>query len=245
MMSDYADIRIRTRTRPLFLLVALAIVLVLTGCQTPEFLQAELPSDGPPIPVSQAAAARFVEKVTAAGEGAVATKRLDLTVTQEEVTSFLGIGSQIAEQMEEMNVSGLQGLQQLEGSPEFQSIEGLPQWLELLQGREALSDLSLRLGIREPQVYFTGSEQIIVRGYAEVLGQRQPLRLVLAPRASDGEVEMDFVEGKLGPVSVPEALIDKLGLGLAKLLVAGEEFVEVSEIRVDSGILTVRGGYVQ
>lgn len=245
MMRDYADSRGLNRTRALFLAAALAVVLVLTSCQPPEFLQSELPNDGPPIPVSQAAAARFVEKVTAAGEGAVATKRLDLTVTQEEVTSFLGIGSQIAEQMEDSNVGGLQGLQQLEGSPELQSIEGLPQWLELLRGREALADLSLRLGIREPQVYFTGSGQIIVRGYAEVLGQRQPLRLVLAPRASDGEVVMDFVEGKLGPVSIPEALIDQLGQGLAKLLMAGAELVEVSEIRVYNGTLTVRGGHVQ
>jgi hypothetical protein len=229
----------------LVLVAALVVALVLTGCQPPDFLQAELPDDGPPIPVSQAAAARFVEKVTAAGEGAVATKRLDLTVTQEEVTSFLGIGAQMAEQMEELNASGLQGLQQLEGSPEFQAIEGLPQWLDLLQGREGLFDLSLRLGIREPQVYFTGSGQIIIRGYVEVLGQRQPLRLVLAPRASDGEVVMDFVEGKLGPVSVPEALIDQLGLGLAKLLVAGDQFVRVSEISMGNGILTVRGSYLQ
>jgi hypothetical protein len=241
MMSDRADSRIRVQPMALWVL-ALAALLALTGCQPPEFLQSELPNDGPPIPVSQAAAARFVEKVAAAGEGAVATKRLDLTVTQEEVTSFLGIGSQIAAQMEEMNVTSLQ---QLEGSAEFQTIEGLPQWLELLQGREGLSDLSLRLGIREPQVYFTGSGQIIIRGYAEVLGQRQPLRLVLAPRASDGEVVMDFVEGKLGPVTVPEALIDQLGLGLAKLLVAGDQFVRVSEIRVSNGALTVRGGYVQ
>jgi hypothetical protein len=225
--------------------VALAVVLVLTGCQPPEFLQAELPSDGPPIPVSQAAAARFVEKVTAVGESAAVTKSLDLTVTQEEVTSFLGISSQIAEQMEELNASGIQGLQQLEGSPEFQAIEGLPEWLELLQGRELLSDLSLRLGIHEPQVYFKGNGQIIIRGYVEALGQRQPLRLVLAPQASDGEVIMDFVEGKLGPVSVPEALIDQLGLGLAKLLVAGDEFVRVSEISVDNGTLTVRGSYLQ
>ena len=47
----------------------------------------------------------------------------------------------------------------------------------------------------------------------------------------------------LGPVSIPELLIDQLGLGLAKLLVAGQEYIAVTEIRVGDGTLTVRGAY--
>jgi hypothetical protein len=103
----------------------------------------------------------------------------------------------------------------------------------------------LGLSIQEPQVRFRADGQIIVAGYAQALGQRQPLRLVLAPRASQGELVLDFVEGKLGPVSVPELLIDQIGLGLSKLILAGQDYVEVSQIQVGNGTLTVSGAYRQ
>jgi hypothetical protein len=56
---------------------------------------------------------------------------------------------------------------------------------------------------------------------------------------------LDFVEGTLGPVAVTEQLIDQLGEGLAKLVMAGDEYVEISQIRVDDGTLTISGGYRQ
>lgn len=237
------------RWRRLLLLPALLGVLILAACQQPDFLQAELPDDGPPIATSQAAAVRFAEKAAAAGEKAAASKRLEITITQSELTSFLTLGARLAEEMKAAQAQSLEQLAQMQGSAGASNIEGLDQLLALTQGREGvldmvgLSDLSLRLGIREPQVYFKGDGRIIVRGYAELLGQRQPLRLVLAPRASDGELVFDFVEGTLGPVSVPEGLIDQIGLGLAKLILAGDAFVEITQIRVSDGTLTLSGGY--
>jgi hypothetical protein len=219
----------------------LLTLLLLSACQRPGFLQAEMPDDGPPIAISQEEARRFVEKVTVAGENAASTKRLQLTVTQGEVTSFLDIGARLAKQMEAMNVESLEELGQLQDAPELRD------WMELLQGGESLplglSDLSLRVGIREPQVYFKGDGRIIIRGYAEALGQREPLRLVLAPRASEGELVLDFVEGKLGPVPIPELLVDQIGTGLAKLILAGDEYVEIAQILVNDGVLTISGGY--
>jgi hypothetical protein len=44
---------------------------------------------------------------------------------------------------------------------------------------------------------------------------------------------------------VPEQLIDQMGEGLAKLVMAGDEYVEITEIRVDDGTLTLSGRYRQ
>ena len=124
----------------------------------------------------------------------------------------------------------------------------MEQWLGLLRGGDGLPNLSLaELGLRiqEPQVRFRADGRIVISGYAEALGQRQALRLVLAPRASSGELVLDFVEGKLGPVPIPELIIDQIGLVLAKVILAGQEYVEVSQIEVGSGTLTISGAYRQ
>jgi hypothetical protein len=229
----------------------LALALVLSACQAPGFLQAELPDDGPAIDTSPAAAQRFAEKVAAAGERAVETKRLNLTVSQKELTSFLSLGSQVAQQLQDAyGVSSLQELEQLQRQQGLANAEGLPDWVKTLQGAQErlgvdLPDLSLAVRIQEPEVYFRGNGQIIVRGYGQVLGQRLPLRLVLAPRAAEGELALDFVEGKLGPLSVPEGLVDLVGAGLARLILAGSDYVQVSKIQVADGSLTLSGRYLK
>jgi len=235
------DERSRRAAAPLSM--ALLLALVLSACAKPAFLEAELPDDGPPIATSQAAAIRFAEKVARAGESAAESKRLSLTVTQQEVTSFLSLGSIMTEQLGALGINNMGDLQALEGSPELAAIEGLPAWLDVIRSSDGRLDLNPRVTIREPVVYFKGNGQIIIRGYAEALGQRQPLRLVLAPRASEGEMVLDFVEGNLGPVDIPEALIDSIGKGLVKLILLGDEFVEVNEISVTDGSMTVRSDY--
>jgi hypothetical protein len=223
--------------------------LLLTACQAPDFLQSELPNDGPPVATSPAAAGRFAQKVVAAGERAADTKRFNLTVTQEEVTSFLNLGSQLAEQMQAAyGVDSLQELQALQGQQALQAMEGLPDWAKQLQGGQNslgldLPDLSLRVTIKEPEVYFKGNGQMIVRGYGEALGQQQALRLVLAPYASEGELALDFVEGNLGPVPVPEGVVDLVGKGLASLILVGRDYVEISKIQVSNGSLALSGRY--
>ena len=66
----------RRRQRGWFLIVAVMSVLLLAGCAgAGGLLEAELPDDGPPPATSAASAGRFVQKVTAAGEGAANTGR--------------------------------------------------------------------------------------------------------------------------------------------------------------------------
>jgi hypothetical protein len=237
------------RTRTWLLSLALLSSLLLVACQTPEALQSELPNDGPPVATSPAAAGRFTQKVVAAGERAADTKRFNLTVSQEEVTSFLSLGSQLAEQMQSVyGVDSLQELQALQGQQALQAMEGLPDWAKQLQGGQNslgldLPELSFRVAVKEPEVYFKGNGQMIVRGYGEVLGQRQALRLVLAPHASKGELTLDFVEGNLGPVAVPEGVVDLVGQGLASLILVGRDYVDISKIEVGGGSLTLSGRY--
>jgi hypothetical protein len=79
--------------------------------------------------------------------------------------------------------------------------------------------------------------------YGQVRNVRQPLRVVVAPRARQGEMVLDFVEGNLGPVDLPEGLFDVIGKGLAKVILADQDWAEINEITVAEGTLTLRGRY--
>jgi hypothetical protein len=247
---------------PLLLLIA---ALLLAGCRRPAFLDEQLPDDGPEIRPTQADAMRFVEKVTVAGQSGVQSGQTSLTLTEAEVTSFLGISAQLAQvmqiakgvdsvqdlnQLQDLDLEGLnlEGLNLEELGGEALDNEALRRWQELAGKREGLGklrlpDLSLRLAIKEPQVYFKDNGQIIVRGYGQVRKVRQPLRVVVAPRAREGEMALDFVEGNLGPVDLPEGLFDVIGKGLAKVILAGQDWAEINEITVAEGTLTLRGRY--
>jgi hypothetical protein len=127
--------------------------ILLSGCRGLDLAQPEMPDDGPPPAVSLGAAVHFIEKVIAAGETAVDTDRFTISVTQEEMTSFLAIGSELTER--------LQGLQDIENLGEIEGLEGtvdtddLEAWQQLVEKYNSASDaklpdLSLRLVIEEP-----------------------------------------------------------------------------------------------
>jgi len=244
--------------RILILLVLLGLLTCLCAASAAVGLRAlaatsgaELPNDGPQVATSAEAAFGLVEKVTAAGQSAVETGQLTLTVTEEEVTSFLNIGSELTGNLRGLeNLEDFEELTQLGDLEELEGLQGLEQWQELLRIREGqglpnipLSDLRPRLGIKEPQVYFKDSGHIVVRGYAGLLRWRWPVRVVMAPRASQGEMVLDFVEGTLGSVDMPEVIFDLIGKGLAQAILAGQEYAEITEIGVGAGTLTISGRY--
>jgi hypothetical protein len=229
------------------IVVALLLALLLAACQQITLPETELPDDGPPIAVTQASAISFIQKTTAAGQSAAESGSSTITLTQEEVTSFLGIGSQLAEQVQGLqNLENIESLEQLEG---IEGLEGFEEIQRLSQERENLSelpdlrlpDLSLRLALKEPQVYFRDNGQVIIRGFGEVRGRRQPIRAVMAPRAAEGELVLDFVEGNIGPVEMPASLFTLLGRGVASVILAGQEYAEISEITVGNGTITISG----
>jgi len=237
----------RRTQRGWLLVTALLALLLLVGCaDSGDLLEAELPDDGPPPPTTAASAGRFLQKLSTAGEGAANTGRFTLTVTDEEVTSFLNVGTLLRRQLGDLP---LQDLDQIQDIPELEGMD-LERWRELLGQSDRLPDLGddglrLRLTIQEPQVHFRSNGSMIVRGEARFLIVSLPVRVVTAPRASQGELVLDFVEGQLGPVPMPEILFDYLGKGLARALLAGREVAEITEIRVTDGIVTLSGRWNQ
>jgi hypothetical protein len=49
------------------------------------------------------------------------------------------------------------------------------------------------------------------------------------------------VEGQIGRVNLPEPVFDLLGKGVAQALLAGQEYAEITQIRVSAGTLTISG----
>jgi hypothetical protein len=217
--------------------------MLLTSCAGSGLLEAELPDDGPLPPTSTAAARRFAEKAVAAGESVGGAGYFTIDLTEEEVTSFLNIGVVLLQRFQSVP---LESVEQLQSIPELEGIDDLERWQELLDQRERLPDLGggrlrLRLRIEEPAVHFRSNGHIIVRGSIRFMIVDLPVRIVAAPRASRGEIVLDFVEGQLGPVPMPEFVFDYLGRQLSRAILAGREYGEITEITVGDGVLTISG----
>lgn len=246
-----------SRRNPMLVMLA-ALLTASLACSLPTLGDAELPDDGPAVAVSGAAAARFFSKALASGQSAANTQSVRFTVTQEEATSALAIGAQLAAFSQ--GGPAFDGLDSLQGIPgaDFDQLlqaqgdslpEGLPPELTGLLGGTGLGGGSssgiglpdLRLKLEEPQVYFKSDGRLILRGYGRLWRWRQPIRVVVAPAASGDSIDLDFVEGQLGSLPLPELLFDPVGKLLANVLLAGRDYAEISELTVGDGTMTFAG----
>lgn len=223
--------------------VGFLVWLLLTGCAGVGLVEADVSADGPPPVTSAAAAQRFAEKVVAAGEEVASDDRFTLTVTEEEVTSFLSIGVIL---LREFQTVPLEDVEQLQDVPGLEGLDELGAWQKILSQRDRLPDLGGRprrvgLSIEEPAVTFHGTGETVIRGSVRLLVASVPVRIVAAPQASEGELALDFVEGQLGPVPMPEIVFDYLGRRVSRILLAGREYAEFTEIRVGEGVMTLSG----
>jgi hypothetical protein len=205
----------------------------------------ELPDDGPAPPISRAAALSFVQKALTAGQSAAVSQAITLVLTDAEVTSFLGIRAELTRDLEKV---GIEQIGQIEGLEELGGGDlNIEAWQGLFgtdgQPRERLVP-RVRIGLREPQVYFKADGRVIARGYLALLKWRVPVRVVVAPRALEGEMELDFVEGQIGAVKAPEFVFDLLGKGIAEALLAGQAYAQITQIQVEAGALTIIGRYI-
>ena len=78
-------------------------------------------------------------------------------------------------------------------------------------------------------------------GYVQVWRWQQPLRLVFAPQARSGDLNLDFVEGQLGPITVPESIVDELGRWIAWVILAGRDYAEITRIDANNGTFSFSG----
>ncbi len=218
----------------------LLVLFVLSSC-SPSGVQ--LPDDGAPPPVSRQAGLSLIQKTVTAGKNALAAQAFTLTLTDSEVTSFLSIREELLREMQALDLTEIRELEGLEGLDTAAIDIGV--WNELLaQGaREGGGLLRLRPRLGTSQVYFKEDGSIIAKSTFAFARWEVPVRLVTAPRASEGELAFDFIEGQVGQVKLPEIVFNLFTKGLADVLLAGQAYAEITEIRVSSGVITISGRY--
>lgn len=231
------------RGRLFLLLIGVVVAgLSLTYCSSESDLEGWTVRYGPPVPVSEEAATSFFEKVVRAGRQGAETHRVSLTITEREATSALALSAEVAEVYQAMQTM----------SPEELEAADPARIRERVRRREAReSDGSLgariahalnpRIGLRDPQVRFLADGRIVVSGWVYAWRWRQPALIVVAPRAERGEMELDFVEGRLGRLPAPEWLFDQTGRLLSSVILMGRDYAEITALRVEQGRLTLRG----
>ena len=218
------------------------MALLFSGCGGSRRTESGLPDDGPAPATSRAAALSFVRKALTAGQRAVEGGTFTLTITDAEVTSFVNIRRDL---MNELGDVGLEDLGQIEGLEGLGDEDGIniEAWRDLLQQRDEGGPLRPRL--RDARVHFKDNGDVIARGEFAVLRWKLPARFVVAPEASEGEIMLDFVESQIGQIKLPEVVFDLLGRGVARALLAGQKYAEITEIRVGAGTLTLSGRRTQ
>lgn len=233
--------RFRGRKLAYFLIGLLIAALSVVTCSAGVDLTSMTAEYGEPVPATREAARRFLERSGTALQSASASGRFHLTVSEAEATSALSLGLAIPELMRAMNTVPAE---------EVQGIDDIAEIRRMLREREArergprtfrqriaeLLDPHLRTG--DVQVRFTGNGQIVIAGYVQAWRWQQPALVVFAPRARSGELQLDFVKGRLGRLPAPAWAFDQLGRLVASLILLGRDHAEISEITVEEGRLT-------
>ncbi len=174
--------------------------VVLTACGLTDRFQ--MPDDGPPIPITNEAAASLEQKAADAAQAAQASGASTITVSQEEITSFVALR---------------------------------------LESAAAEAGTSVEIPLVNPQIYFKEDGTLALRGDIEFQGRSQPIRVVARPSAANGELVMDIVDGRIGPVPVPGPILDQVEGMLAEAILQTQNYAQLNEVRVEAGTLTLSG----
>lgn len=224
------------------------VVLSVTTCSfgvDPSTLTA---SWGDPVPATTEDAARVMTRGAEAVRSAAGSGAVRLVLTEAEATSALSLGMMLPDLMwaseripreEILEARDLEALRERIREEADARREELAEELGFLQRMLVKADPRIRTG--DVQVRFEETGEVVLAGYVQAWRFRQPGLLVLAPRASGGELELDFVSGRLGRVPLPELVFDWLGRGIASAILLGREHAEVSELSVGDGTLTFVG----
>lgn len=242
--------RVRLRARHLRRLGIglLVVVLSVASCSAGVDTEALTARWGPPVPATTDAARRLMERTARSIQAAAASRSISLTVSEAEATSVLSLGLMMpdlmraAERIPRSEMEGITDLGELRARIQQElraatpKAEGLPG-----TGRRIARALDPGLHAGDVQVRFEENGHMVVAGYLQAWRFRQPALFVLAPRASSGRLELDFVEGKLGRAPLPESLFDLLGSTVASTVLMGQEYAEVSRLSVGDGTLHIEG----
>ncbi|KAA3641578.1 MAG: hypothetical protein DWP92_00980 [Armatimonadetes bacterium] len=229
---------LRRRMIPILIVVAVvAVVFFIT-------IGASLPDDGDPVPVSGEAAMSLVKKVQKSVGDAPGTKSIAIEVTDQEVTSFLAIATLLSGQIEDAGGTG--DLGQIGMINRNSSTTDIASWKELIDSQDGIGSIltkgmDLGVTIRDPEVKFTSSGEIIIRGYGKIGPLSVPARAVVAPRIVNGNIEFEIIEGQLGRLPLPGGVSNLVAAGIEKALLAGHSIASVNRIDVSQGTLAFSG----
>lgn len=203
---------------------------------------------GDPVPATSEDAARVLTRGAEALRRAPDSGSLRLTLTEAEATSALNLGLMLPELMQAADRISQEEIQQasdLEALRDRVRREADAQRAELAARlslpQRVLLKLDPKIRTGDVQVRFEGSGEVVVAGYVQAWSFKLPGLFVVAPRASDGELSLDFVSGRLGRLPLPEFAFDALGRLAASAILLGRDQAQVSEITVGDGTLTFEG----
>jgi len=229
--------KIKRHMTPIIIgVVVLAAVFFIT-------IGASLPDDGEPIAVSGDAAISLANKIKTSVGDAPGTKTVTISVTDQEVTSFLAIASLLSGQIQQQGGSGNLNQIDILGSS---SEADVASWQDLINSQGGFGSIltkGIELGvtIKDPEVRFTGEGAIIVRGYGKIGPLSVPARAVVVPRIVDGALELEIIEGQLGRLPLPGGMSNLVADGIEKALLAGRNVATVSQLDVSNGVVVFTG----
>lgn len=240
--------RLLGRRLRVFAFGLLIVVLSVTTCSFGVDPATLTESYGDPVPASAEAAVRFAEKGATALEGISSNNSLRLTVSQSEATSALSLGMMLPQLMMTLgrippedirSATDLDALRVRVWEEEEAARDSLLAAMPISQRLLAKLDPRIRTG--DVQVRFEGNGEVVVAGFVQAWSFRQPAMFVVAPRASSGALELRFVKGRLGRLPAPAFVFDALGQLIARAVLLGRDYAEVSELSVTDGSLTFAG----
>lgn len=203
---------------------------------------------GDPVPATSEDAARVLTRGTEAVTQAPQSGALRLTLTESEATSALSLGLMLPELMQAADRLSREEIQQ---APDLEALRDRV-WNEVDAQRaelaahaglvqRALMKMDPRIHTGDVQVRFEESGEVVVAGYVQAWRFKLPGLFVVAPRASDGQLDLDFVSGRLGRLPLPEFVFDAFGKLVASAILLGRDRAQVSELTVGDGTLTFEG----
>jgi hypothetical protein len=240
--------RLLGRRMRAFALGLLVVLLSVTTCSfgvDPASLTA---SYGPPVAASAQDALGFVEKGGRAVEALSGSSTLRISVTEAEATSALSLGMMLPELMTTL---GRIPPEELRAATDLEVLRERV-WRESQAVRDSLlaelpwtvrvvEKLDPRLRTSDVQVRFQESGKVVVSGAVHAWTFRQPLMFVVAPSTRSGELELDFVEGRLGRLPAPAFLFGLVGDAIARAVLLGREYAEVLDLTVAGGTVSFEG----
>ncbi len=224
---------------------AVIVVLSITTCSAGVDSSALTAEWGDPVPASTASAARVLTRGAEVLQQAPETGAVRLTITESEATSALSLGLMISDLMQ---AAGRIPQEELQEAPDLEALRERI-WAAAEQQRQELAERSglfsrllIRLDPRirtgDVQVRFEPTGEVVMAGFVQAWRFRLPGLFVFAPSAGRGTLDLDFVSGRLGRLPLPAFVFDLAGGMVARGILLGQGYAQISEISVSDGALT-------